>query len=375
VADRPQKIFDGPFPWPMVDVDVREVLLTAWRDGSWGHYHADHTSRLEERLRQHFSLPHVMLCCSGTVAVELALRGGKIGPGDEVILAAYDFPGNFRAIEAVGARPVLIDVAAGSWTIDLNQFESGIGPQTKGLIVSHLHGTLADMPAIMEIARRRGLFVVEDACQMHGGSIAGKPAGSWGDAGILSFGGSKLVTAGRGGAVLSSQADVQQRMTIYAERGNETFPISQLQAAVLNPQWDKLAERNRFRAQQVARLIAMTNDLTAFKSSSATASNNDATISAENEPAYYKFGWQLVRGAQRERWLSAAQALGLPVDAGFRGFSRRGTARCRSIGGLEHAREAAASTVVLHHPVLLQSDEIIARLAQGLRMLDGLMDS
>ncbi len=368
--DQPrEKIFEEPFPWPPQDEDIRAALLAAWEDGSWGKYHADHTTRLEEALRTHHGVEHVALCCSGTMAVELALRGGKISAGDEVILAAYDFPGNFRAIEAVGARPVLIDLAAGSWCLDVAQIEDALGPNTKAILASHLHGTLADMPAIMDIARRRGLFVVEDACQMHGGMVAGKPAGSWGDAGVLSFGGSKLITAGRGGAVLTSCADVLQRIKVFADRGNETFPLSQLQAAVLLPQWNKLTERNRLRAQQVSRLLAATQDLTHLVPAS-------AATNSENQPAYYKLAWRLpAEEVNRERWLMTAQDLGLLLDAGFRGFARRGQARCRTVGDLKQAQQAARSTIVLHHPILLQPEVVIDRLAEGLRVLAALMTS
>src|SRR5262249_4920495 len=153
----------------------------------------------------------------------------------------YDFPGNFRAIEAIGARPVLVDLAAGAWTLDVEQVLAAISSQTKAIIVSHLHGSLADMRRLREIADERGLAVVEDACQVPGARVEGKAAGSWGDCGVFSFGGSKLLTAGRGGAVVTNRDEVVQRIKIYCERGNDAFPMSELQAAVLEPQIPLLA--------------------------------------------------------------------------------------------------------------------------------------
>ena len=97
---------EGPPRWPRNHEAVKAALAAAYTDGSWGRYHGPHCERLCELLTQLCGVRHAWLCCSGTIAVELALRGLKIGPGDEVILAAYDFPGHFRAIEAVGARPV-----------------------------------------------------------------------------------------------------------------------------------------------------------------------------------------------------------------------------------------------------------------------------
>src|SRR5262245_33903119 len=189
---------EGPPPWPKPSEAVRAALAAAYTDGSWGRYRGPHCEKLCENLAGLSHAKYAWLCSSGTVAVELALRGLKIGPGDEIILAAYDFPGNFRAIEAIGARPVLIDLAADSWTLDTDQVADALSPQSKAIIVSHLHGSLADMPRLRQIADANGIAIVEDACQVPGATIAGKPAGFWGDCGAFSFGGSKLLTAGRG---------------------------------------------------------------------------------------------------------------------------------------------------------------------------------
>ena len=98
------------FKWPVADDQIRESIIASIDDGDWGAYHGRYTSQLSDQLQQWLSIDHALLCCSGTVAVELALRGVGVSAGDEVVLAAYDFPGNFRAIEAIGATPVLIDV-------------------------------------------------------------------------------------------------------------------------------------------------------------------------------------------------------------------------------------------------------------------------
>src|SRR6185436_10921464 len=243
------------YSWPIPDPDVLAALAAAYQDGSWGRYDGPHCQKLEQALRELNQVEHAFLCSSGTIAVELVLRGLKIGPGDEVILAGYDFPGNFRAVEAVGARPVLVDVTANSWALDISQISLAISPQTKAVIASHLHGTLVDMPGLMNVAQQHNLAVVEDACQVTGAVVQGKPAGSWGDVGVHSFGGSKLLTAGRGGAIVTRREDVLQRIKIFSERGNQAFPRSELQAAVLVPQMPKLAERNKVRWENVQRLV------------------------------------------------------------------------------------------------------------------------
>jgi dTDP-4-amino-4,6-dideoxygalactose transaminase len=365
----------GPPPWPRPDDDVREALAAAYTDGSWGRYHGPHCERLAEQLAAMHGVQHAWLCSSGTIAVELALRGLKVGTGDEVILAAYDFPGNFRAVEAVGARPVLVDVglagrAGQGWTIDADQLEAAISGKTKAVIVSHLHGSLADMRRICDFAKARGIAVVEDACQVPGALVQGRPAGSWGDCGILSFGGSKLLTAGRGGAIVTSRDEVVQRIRIYSQRGNESFPLSELQAAVLLPQLPKLAAANQQRLAAVKQLLSLVGELPRL----APLTIRD---DHQEQPAFYKLPWLMTGNDDacdspeferlRARFIAAIQAEGVLMDEGFRGFARRTGGRCRAVGDLKNARRAAAGTVLLHHPVLLEPPETIAKVAEAIR--------
>ena len=103
--------------WPPTTPEIEAEVMGLLREQTWGLYEGSCAERLRENLREQFKHDHVYPCSSGTLSVELALRGMGIGPGDEVVLAGYDFPGNFRAIEAVGATPVLIDVErrVGHW--------------------------------------------------------------------------------------------------------------------------------------------------------------------------------------------------------------------------------------------------------------------
>ena len=365
----PPVIPEGPPPWPRPDEAVRAALEAAYADGSWGRYLGPHCQRLRELLSQMHGVRHTWLCSSGTIAVELALRGLKIGPGDEVILAAYDFPGNFRAIEAVGARPVLVDLAAGTWTIDIEGVAEAVSPLAKAVIVSHLHGSLADMGSLRTLADKNGWSIVEDACQVSGASIAGRPTGSWGDCGVLSFGGSKLLTAGRGGAIVTDRDDVLQRIKIFAERGNDALPLSELQAAVLIPQLSQLASANRVRLQSVQALLAACAGLSCL--APVSLSGDPAS-----SPAFYKLAWLLAGNDDacdshhfeevRRKFITAVQAEGVAIDAGFRGFARRTVQRCRVVGDLIHARRASAGTLLLHHPVLLEPPQVIGRVARAI---------
>lgn len=198
---------DNPQPpaWPLPDEAVEAALRRAFADGSWGKYHGPNCRELSARLAAMHGCEHIVLTCSGTAAVELALRGLRIGPGDEVILSAYDFEGNFKNVLAVGAKPVLVDVDPVSGQLDTNQLEAARSLHTKAIIASHLHGGVVAMPAVRAFADQHQIAVLEDACQMPGAIVHGRIAGTWGDVGVLSFGGSKLLTAGRGGAARHSR--------------------------------------------------------------------------------------------------------------------------------------------------------------------------
>src|SRR5262245_19119132 len=163
---RPQ----GPPAWPAADADVR-AALAALADGDWGHYHGRHIPALEAALAAYHQLPLALTCSSGTLAVEAALRSLQVGPGDEVILAAYEYEANFLTVHPMGATPVLIDVHPGNWNLDTDQLERAIGPKTVAIMATHLHGGMVPMKRVMEIARARALAVVEDAPQAPGAIV------------------------------------------------------------------------------------------------------------------------------------------------------------------------------------------------------------
>lgn len=356
----PPAIPEGPPSWPIADDRVWNALKDVYQRGDWGRYLGEALPGLCEALADYHQVKHVLPCCSGTVAVELALRAVGVKAGDEVVLAAYDFPGNFRAIEAIGARPVLVDLEPITWRPDPEQITTAISANTKALVVSHLHGSLADMRVLCDEARQAGIAVVEDACQSPGALVHDRRAGTWGDVGVLSFGGSKLLTAGRGGAILTDNARVIQRAKVFTQRGNDAFPLSELQAAVLMPQLDQLDERNQKRLESATRLVSKLRGLDAIEAVGIDMSSGI--------PSFYKIGMLLIAercSRSRDEVITALRAEGLDVGEGFRGFHRRGHTRCRQVGSLSVARQAAEATILLHHPVLLESPEMIDRVAQA----------
>ncbi|MFN0056173.1 MAG: DegT/DnrJ/EryC1/StrS family aminotransferase [Planctomycetales bacterium] len=357
---RPQ----GAPDWPGVQPAVAKRVQEALDDGSWGKYHGPHTIQLARTLAQAHEAQHVFLCASGTAAVELALRGLAIGPGDEVILAAYDFQGNFSNVVLLGAVPVLVDVLPENWNLDPEQLDAAIGPRTKAIIASHLHGGVIDMPEVMRIARARGVAVIEDACQLPGARVHGRMAGTWGDVGILSFGGSKLLSAGRGGAAFTSRDDVAQRIRLYTQRGNDAYPLSELQAAALLPQWDELAAARERRVAGVAWLVERINFF-------APALVPFTNAPSDSLPDYYKLGLRYAPdgfpGLGRDLLAQSVRAEGIALDPGFRALHRtHASRRFRAVGQLSQATLADAGVLVLHHPVLQRSEDDLNQVLEAL---------
>src|SRR3982751_5087724 len=140
---------EGPPPWPPSDPAVLDALRAAHADGSWGKYLGPNVPRLEELLAKIHDVPHVATCSSGTLAVEVALRAVGVGPGDEVILGAYDFEPSFLSVHNLGARPVLVDVSPANACLEPAGLAAAITPATKGILVSHLHGGIVAMSAVM----------------------------------------------------------------------------------------------------------------------------------------------------------------------------------------------------------------------------------
>jgi dTDP-4-amino-4,6-dideoxygalactose transaminase len=218
------------------------------------------------------------------------------------------------------------------------------------------------MAALRALADERGVPIVEDACQSPGAVIAGRRAGTWGDAGVLSFGGSKLTAAGRGGAIVTSDRRVYERIRRHVLRGNDLSPLSELQAAALVPQWLRLEERNAARARGVRRLLNGLGSESGLRPLQVPAS--------DEVPGYYKVGFEYqsgrLGGLSRETFCRAMRAEGVAFSPGFRALHRiHAGRRFRSAGALPAADRADDAIVVLHHPVLLEDQSRITEIADA----------
>jgi dTDP-4-amino-4,6-dideoxygalactose transaminase len=203
---------------------------------------------------------HAVGVSSGTAALELALRGLGIGPGDEVIVPANSFVATAEAVSAAGATPRLVDVDETTALITAEIVEAALTPRTRCVIPVHLYGRTVEMGPLLALCRAHRLRVVEDACQAHGARYRGRPAGSLGDAGCFSFYPTKNLGAwGDGGAVITEDAELAARLRLLRSHGEatrhhhelaaRTDRLDALQAAILRVKLERLDHANERRRE------------------------------------------------------------------------------------------------------------------------------
>lgn len=232
------------------------------------------TARFEEELAALCGVPHALAVANCTAALHLAYLALGVGPGDEVLVPTLTFVASANMARAVGATPVFVDsVSERDFNIDPADLERRITPRTRAIAVVHYGGYPCDLPAVLEIARRHDLPVVEDCAHAPGGTLDGKPLGSIGDVGCLSFFGNKNITTGEGGAVVTRRADLAEKLRLLRSHGMTTmtwdrhrghastydvvtagmnYRLDEMRSAIGLCQLGRLADNNRRRGRVVA---------------------------------------------------------------------------------------------------------------------------
>jgi len=246
---------------------------------------------------------------TGTSALHLALLAAGIGPGDEVITVPFTFVATVAAIYYTGATPVFVDINPRTFTIDVEAIEGAITERTKAILPVHLYGQPADMDPILDIAKRHGLIVIEDAAQAHGAEYKGKRVGSIGDMGCFSFyPGKNLGAYGEGGMVVTSNAEYTRTIRMLRDWGAEqkyhhvlkgyNFRLEGIQGAVLRVKLrhlEKWTEARRAAAAHYDELLA------------------DSGVQTPEAMSYARHVYHVyaIRTQQRSEWQQALQAKGI----------------------------------------------------------------
>ena len=208
-------------PWPVHDERDIAAVTAVVKSGHWGGhpYPGPQTAEFVRRFSELQGGGYSVAMTNGTITMEVALRAADIGWGDEVIVPAYTFQATAAAPMAAGAIPVIVDIDPETYCIDPEAVETAITPQTKAIIPVHLGAQMADMDAIMEIAERHNLVVVEDCAHAHGARWRGQGAGTLGHFGSFSLQSSKSLTAGEGGVLLCRTPELAARAASIIDCG------------------------------------------------------------------------------------------------------------------------------------------------------------
>jgi len=243
-----------PIAQPLIGQEEKEAVIAVLDSGMLAQ--GPKVEEFERAFAAMCGVRHAVATSSGTTALHLALLAHDIGPGDEVITSPFTFIASANAILFVGARPVFVDIDESSFNINPSLIEARITPRTRALLPVHLFGNPCDMEAIMAIAARHGLIVIEDAAQAHGASIQGRKVGSFGT-GCFSFYPTKNMTTAEGGMVTTDDDQVAEKARLLRSHGMRkryyhdflgyNFRMTDLQAALGLAQLAKLEVFNEKR--------------------------------------------------------------------------------------------------------------------------------
>jgi len=207
-----------PIAKPLLGEEELSNVMEAVRSG-WVSSKGSFIPEFEAGFASYCGVKHGVATSNGTAALHLALAALGIGPGDEVIVPTLTFVATASTVRYTGATPVFVDSHPDYWCIDPEAIEKAVTPNTRAIVPVHLYGHPCDMDAIMEIAKRRGLLVIEDAAEAHGAQYKEKRVGSFGDVACFSFFGNKLLTTGEGGMCLTDDDDLARRMRVLRDHG------------------------------------------------------------------------------------------------------------------------------------------------------------
>jgi len=320
----------APFPsWPEFGGPEKEALSRVLDSGNWGGFPSPNreASALAKKFASYHDATYGICAANGTVTLEVALRAGGIQAQDEVIVTPYTWIATAAAPVYVNAVPVFADIHPETYCLDPDRVEEAITERTRAIIPVHLGCAFADMDRIMEVARKHNLLVIEDCAHMHGGKWRGRGAGSIGHMGSFSFQSSKLLTAGEGGMIITSDKQLEEKCQSLVncgrkEPGYDTFDgsllgfnyrMGEFQAAVLSCQLDRLEDQHRRREVNISYLEEKLRGIDGL-----TPVKRDQRITT---PACYeyilRYHPEAFRGVHRDRFAAALGAEGVPNDPYF----------------------------------------------------------
>lgn len=323
-----------PWPvWPVYDAEEERALLSVLHSGKWWGVEGDEGKQFEREFAAFQQARFGLVCTNGTAALEIALRALDIGCGDEVIVPPYTFVATASAALTVGATPIFVDIQPDTLNIDPARIEAAITPRTRAIIPVHIAGRPADMDAILALADKHRLAVIEDAAQAHGAEWRGTRVGALGDFGTFSFQASKNLNSGEGGMILSNKESLADAawsvINVGRIRGGHryahqvlggNFRMTEFQAAVLRTQLRRLPEQTARRTANAQYLRELLLEIPGI-----TLPADDPRITAH---AYHLFTFRVdldrLGDLTYSGFIETLEAEGIPCSDGYVPLYREG---------------------------------------------------
>jgi dTDP-4-amino-4,6-dideoxygalactose transaminase len=344
---------ERPFPdWPVFDEAEVEAVTEVVRSGTWGELTGTKVREFERAFAAYQEAKHGVCVVNGTAALQIGLRALGVRAGDEVIMPSYTFIATPNAALSLGATPVFVDIDPDTFLLDPARIVEVITPRTRAIVPVHLFGSACDMDAILDIARRHGLAVLEDACQAWGAEWNGRRVGALGDLGAFSFQSSKNINAGEGGIIVTNDDALEELAwslhNVGRRRGGEwyehvrvggNYRMTEFQAAILLVQLTRLPAQTAVRAANACYLCERLADtpgvrppkvdprvtghawhvfMMRYDGAAFGGMTRDAFLDALRAEGIPRCDW---RAALKRRWLRAVSS-GVAQVKGWRMLSR-----------------------------------------------------
>ncbi len=316
-----------PFPkWPVWGDEEIENLTHVIKSGKWGSLHGSVTQDFEKKFAQYQHAKHGICVNSGTTALRIALTAADVDAGDEVLVPAYTFIASASAIYEAGAIPIFVDIDPNTYNIDVASAEAAITDKTRGIMPVHFAGRPADMDAVMALAKKHNLIVIEDAAQAWGAEWKGTRVGAIGAAGTFSFQSSKNINSGEGGIIVTNDDLVAKMAHSHNNCGRsedgewyEHFyfggntRMTEFQSAVLHAQFDRYDDLKKIRQDNLAYLdqqIAKIDGLEPLMS--------DDRITAHASHLYiFRYKTEAFANKPKTAFVDALRKEGIPASPGY----------------------------------------------------------
>lgn len=315
-----------PFPsWPVIDDRDKQAVLSVLESKKWG-IGSPHIDAFEKKFAEFCKCKHAISCTNGTDAIYIGLQALGIGAGDEVIIPPYTFIATAIGVLMVNAIPIFADIDPNTYNIDPRSIEQRITPKTKGIIPVHIAGNAADMDAIMTIAQKHNLLVLEDSAQAHGASWKGIPLGSIGHIGTFSFQSSKNLSSGEGGALITQDDAIEEKIRSFVNCGRSRSGVwyehhelagnhrfAAFQAALLLVGLERIEEQIRRRSENACHLVGLLNQISGVKM---TESYPQTTRHAYHL-GILRYHAEAFKGLSKTKFIEAMQKEGIDCSSGY----------------------------------------------------------